>query len=166
MMIINSPQPTHSSDPREYRSSPIVAVSAVVLRARSVLLVRRAHAPLAGDWALPGGAVELGETLAEAVVRELREETGLTVQPLTVLDALDKMERDANGAVRYHYALVVFLCRVVEGTLRPASDAEDVRWFPARKLSEGAEVSLGPDSLRMVELGLRRQETAPWIEAP
>ena len=142
---------------REYPASPMIAVSAVVLDAGSVLLVRRGHAPLAGKWALPGGAVELGETLAQAIIRELQEETGLTVEPVAVLDALDKIERDADGPVRYHYALVVFLCRRTAGKLRAASDVADVRWFPVEELLDGSESCLGPDSLRLIELGVQRQ---------
>lgn len=141
---------------RNYPSSPVLAVSAVVLHAGSVLLVRRGHAPLAGEWALPGGVVELGEPVQEAIIREVREETALTVEPIALLDALDKIERDADGAVRYHYVLVVFHCRVIEGTLLAASDAEEAQWLPARELLEGREFSLSPDSLRVVEVALRR----------
>lgn len=108
-----------------------------------------------GDTWRRGGA---GETLAQAIVRELQEEASLTVEPIAILDALDKIERDADGAVRFHYGLVVFLCRWTKGTVCAASDAEDARWIPARELLEGAEFPLRPDSLRLIELALLRQD--------
>ena len=97
---------------REYPKSPLVGVGAVVFDADSVLLVRRAKAPLAGEWSLPGGAVELGETLEEAIVREVAEETGLRVMPLQVVKVFDHIDRDAEGGIRFHYVLVDFLCRI------------------------------------------------------
>jgi 8-oxo-dGTP diphosphatase len=145
---------------RTYPSSPVLAVSAVVLHAACVLLVRRAHAPLAGAWALPGGVVELGEPLAAAVIRELQEETGLKVEPVKLLDAIDKIDRDADGAVRHHYVLAVFHCRMIEGTLHAASDAEEARWVPVRELLEENDYFLSPESVRLIKLALS-QEPGP-----
>ena len=99
-------------------------MGAVVFNADCVLLVRRAKAPLAGEWSLPGGAVELGETLEEAIVREVAEETGLRVVPLQVVKVFDHIDRDGEGGIRFHYVLVDFLCRIdAEGGMRQREPA-------------------------------------------
>lgn len=123
---------------REYPDAPIAGVGAVIVRAASggdpqVLLIRRGQEPLKGQWSLPGGAVELGETLEEAICREVLEETGLSVQALDVVQAFDRISRDAEGRVRYHYVLIDFLCRIVEeaevpATVVCATDALEARW--------------------------------------
>ncbi|MGA7884453.1 MAG: NUDIX hydrolase [Acidobacteriaceae bacterium] len=122
---------------REYPDAPIAGVGAVIVRGGeepSVLLIRRGHEPLKGEWSLPGGAVELGETLEEAICREVLEETGLVVEPAGMVQALDRIVRDADGRVRYHYVLVDFLCRVTGGSLACASDAAEARWAGAEDL--------------------------------
>jgi 8-oxo-dGTP diphosphatase len=116
------------NEPREYPRRPVVGVGAVVVREGSVLLIKRAAEPLAGRWTLPGGAVEIGETLEEAVVRELREETGLTVRVLELVEVLDRITRDPSGHTRYHYVLLDYLCEPVEGELRAASDVAAAAW--------------------------------------
>ncbi|HET9086144.1 MAG TPA: NUDIX hydrolase [Acidobacteriaceae bacterium] len=141
---------------RAYPSSPIPAVSAVVLNGDAVLLVLRGHAPLAGEWSLPGGVVELGESLEHAVTRELQEETGLTVEPTAVLDAVDKIDRDARGSVQCHYVLVVFHCRYAGGTLQAGSDAEKAQWVPVHEISLTNKFTLSEDSLRVIELAFQR----------
>jgi ADP-ribose pyrophosphatase YjhB (NUDIX family) len=93
-----------------------------------VLLIRRGQEPLKGEWSLPGGAVELGETLEDAICREVLEETGLIVEAVDVVQAFDRISRDAQAQVRYHYVLIDFLCRVVGGSLACASDALEGRW--------------------------------------
>jgi 8-oxo-dGTP diphosphatase len=123
---------------REYPEGPIVAVGAVVLDGDRVLLVRRGKAPLAGEWSLPGGAVELGETLEGALRRELKEETGLLVEPVGLAAVLDRIHRDSAGAVEYHYVLVDYVCRAAGGELRCASDAAEVRWVTLEDLRRGA----------------------------
>ncbi|MHB8303146.1 MAG: NUDIX hydrolase [Acidobacteriaceae bacterium] len=154
-MIANRPP----ENLREYPSHPVVAVGAVVLDGDRVLLVRRVHAPMAGVWALPGGAVELGETLAQAVVRELTEETGLIVEPVAMLDALEKIERDPAGNVQYHYVLVEFLCRCTGGAMQAASDAAEVRWVPWDELQDASKFALSADSLRLIAAAVCRDES-------
>ncbi len=112
---------------RAYPDRPIAGVGAVVITAEGrVVLVRRARAPLAGHWSLPGGAVEVGETLEQAVVREVREETGLDVDVGPVVEVLDRIFRDDDGRVRHHYVLVDYLCRPRGGDLEAGTDASDV----------------------------------------
>ena len=124
---------------REYPDAPVAGVGAVIVRRNSggeleVLLVRRAHEPLKGEWSLPGGAVEVGETLQEAIGREVLEETGLVIETVDVVEAFDRISRDPDGRVRFHYVLVDFLCRVKGGSLVCASDALEARWAGADDL--------------------------------
>ena len=111
---------------RRYPARPIVGVGGVVFIDQQVVLVRRRHPPLAGRWSLPGGAVELGETLHEGLQRELQEEIGLQTRVGPLIELLDRITRDSDGRVRYHYVLADFLCHRVSGTLKPGSDAETV----------------------------------------
>src|SRR5215204_2107248 len=119
---------------RDYPARPFVGVGAVVVQDGCVLLVRRRQPPLAGEWSLPGGAVELGETLEQAVIREVFEETGLHVRVGPVVEVLDRIEHDAAGRVRYHYALVDYLCWPDAGTLAAGSDVEEVALAHPRDL--------------------------------
>jgi 8-oxo-dGTP diphosphatase len=113
---------------RTYPERPIVGVGAVVLDGDRVLLVKRANEPLKGEWSLPGGAVDVGETLEDAIRREVREETSLDVEVGPVVDVLDRIRYDPDGRVKFHYVLVDFLCRPTGGEIRRGSDAEEVVW--------------------------------------
>ncbi len=108
---------------RRYPDRPVVGVGAVVLVDGHVVLVRRAHEPLKGAWNLPGGGVELGETLEAACAREVLEETGLVVEVGAVIEVFDRIAHDEAGSVEYHFVLVDYLCRPVGGALRCGSDA-------------------------------------------
>ena len=112
---------------RLYPPRPLVGVGGVVVTADGqVVLVRRATEPLAGQWSLPGGAVELGETLASALAREVLEETGLEVDVGPLVDVIDRIFTDDAGRVRHHYVLVDYLCRPRGGQLEAGSDADEV----------------------------------------
>ena len=111
---------------REYPPRPIVGVGGVAFVGGRVLLVKRRFEPLAGRWSLPGGALEVGETLAQGLARELREETGLDVEVGPVVDVFDRITRDQEGRVRFHYVLVDFLCTVQAGMPAPGSDVAEV----------------------------------------
>ncbi|MDR8730336.1 NUDIX hydrolase [Burkholderia pseudomultivorans] len=113
---------------------PVPAVIGVVLRGRDVLLVRRANPPDAGCWGFPGGKIEPGEPVADAAVREIAEETSVDVEALDVFTALDAFDRDADGTLRYHFVLVVVLCRWLRGTPVAGDDALDTRWFGVAEL--------------------------------
>lgn len=122
------------TDARAFPSRPIVGVGAVIVDGEHVLLVRRGRPPLQGEWSLPGGAVDVGETLASAVQREVREETGLIVDVGAIVDVLDRIHMDHAGRVEYHYVLIDYLCAVVGGHLQAQSDAADARWVPRAQL--------------------------------
>src|ERR1700690_4657876 len=96
---------------REYPDAPLVGVGAIIIEQNRVLLVKRGHPPLAGEWSIPGGVLEIGETLREAAVREAREETCLTVEPSDLLGVYDRVLRDDTGLTIYHFGLIDFLCR-------------------------------------------------------
>ena len=123
---------------REYPDSPWVGVGALIFDRDRVLLVRRGHAPSLGEWSIPGGALEIGETLADGVKREVREETGLVVEPLATVDVVDRIARDDAGRVQFHYVLVDFLCRVTGGSEACADDAVGLRWAAMDELEEVA----------------------------
>ena len=116
------------SDGREYPSVPRVGVGAVVLDAGRVLLVRRGKPPLAGKWSLPGGMLELGETTAEAARREVAVECGLQIRVGEVAGILDRVVRDVEGRIRYHWVLVDYVAFVESGELCAASDADEAQW--------------------------------------
>jgi mutator protein MutT len=137
---------------REYPEAPIVGVGAVVIDQGRVLLVRRGHAPLKGEWSLPGGALELGETLQQGVVREILEETGLVVAPVGIVDILDRITHDEeSGCVQFHYVLIDFVCRVSGGDLVVGSDADEARWVAPGELQEYA---LADVTLRVIQKAL------------
>ena len=127
---------------REYPLAPIVGVGAVVIHEDRALLIRRGHVPEKGQWSLPGGALEVGETLLEGVRREVREETGLEVAPVALIEVVDRISRDAEGSVQFHYVLLDYLCRVTGGEVCCATDAVDVRWARRDELNEVADFTV------------------------
>jgi len=143
---------------REFPEQPLVGVGAVIIEAgrerdARVVLVKRAHPPIQGQWSIPGGALEVGELVREAAVREAREETGLIVEPGDLLGVYDRVVRHADGRVQYHYVLVDFLCRVVGGKLQAAGDAAEARWFTREELPP---LKLAQDTLEVITKGFQK----------
>jgi 8-oxo-dGTP diphosphatase len=119
---------------REYPAHPVVGVGAVVVRGDRALIVRRAHEPRKGEWSLPGGLLELGESLADAARREVKEETGLEVVIGPVVETFDRVHRDAAGRIRYHFVIVDFVCWSDDGDPVAGSDAEAIAWVTAAEI--------------------------------
>ncbi len=137
--------------PREFPNLPLVGVGVVVVREKRVLLIRRAKPPRQGEWSLPGGLQKLGETVFEAASREVREEAGIAVQPLAVIDVVDLIEWDERR-VRYHYTLIDLLAAFIDGEAVAGADAAEVLW------AEQAEVErrvLWQETLRIIDRACR-----------
>lgn len=136
---------------REYPDRPFVGVGAVIVENGRVALIKRGHAPAAGEWSIPGGIMEVGETMRKAVVREAREETGLIVEPGELLGVFDRLLRDTDGRARYHYVLVDFLCTLIGGELKAGGDAAEAQWFTEEEV---AKLSLPEDTAEVIRKGV------------
>ena len=141
-------------DNRRYPRRPIIGVGAIILKRDRILMAQRGKQPLKGWWSLPGGALETGESLADGVRREVREETSLEVRPLGILEVFERIMRDASGAPEYHYVLIDYVCRITGGDLRPGDDVCAVEWvkrrdLPKRPITEG--------TLGVIEKGFRER---------
>ena len=139
---------------REFPETPLVGVGAIIVEDSRVVLIKRAHPPLQHRWSIPGGVLEVGELVRDAAIREAHEETGLTVDPGELLGVYDRVLRDANQRVQYHYVLIDFLCRRVAGDLVAASDAAEVRWFTREELPA---LKLAEDTLEVIGKGFAKQ---------
>jgi ADP-ribose pyrophosphatase YjhB (NUDIX family) len=131
-----------SEEERRYPKRPLVGVGALIFRRDRILMAQRGKDPLKGWWSLPGGALELGESLEAAVCREVLEETGLEVEPVRLFEVFERIIRDAAGAPEYHYVLIDYICRVTGGKLFPGDDVSAVDWvrradLPALQITEG-----------------------------
>lgn len=138
---------------RKYPDRPIVGVGGILIREDQVLLVKRGKEPGLGQWSIPGGAVRIGETLKEAVIREVQEETHLQVEVFTLVKVLERVFRDPEGRVAYHYVLVDFLCRYQGGELQADTDAQDARFVALSDLP----------SYRLVPVTLEVIRRAAWL---
>jgi 8-oxo-dGTP diphosphatase len=138
---------------REFPQVPLVGVGAIIIEEAHVLLVKRLHPPLQAQWSIPGGVLEVGELVRDAAIREAREETGLTVEPGELLGVYDRVLRNPEKRVQYHYVLIDFLCRRVAGDLSAASDAAEVRWFARKELPA---LKLAEDTLDVIRKGFTR----------
>ncbi len=122
------------TDSRSYPARPVLGVGALILNGGSILLVERGKEPLKGYWSLPGGAVETGESLETALMREVREETGMVVVVKRLVEVFERIIEDINGRAKYHYVLLDYLCEVTDGAERAGDDASDVRWIARQDL--------------------------------
>lgn len=138
---------------REYPSAPLPSVGAVVCHGDKVLLVRRGQEPSRGKWSIPGGVMELGETVRETARREVMEECGVEIEAGEVVEVRDAIVRDDAGRIRFHYVLVDVIARYVSGDPRAGSDVEDARWASKEDL---AKLDLSPDLPPLLQSCLER----------
>jgi 8-oxo-dGTP diphosphatase len=141
---------------RDYPDRPIVGVGAVIIEGGRALIVRRGTEPLKGEWSIPGGVLELGETLREGAEREAKEETGLTVEAGEVLEVVDRIMRDPEQKIQYHYVLVDFLCRRISGEAQPGADASELRWVTLAQLHD---LPIAPSAAAVIRKAFERAES-------
>ena len=120
---------------REYPEAPVISVGGLVVRQGEFLLTKRGKEPLKDIWTLPGGAVELGERLEQAIVREIKEECNIDVHPLGIIEVFEQIFKDNAGRVRFHYVIVDFLLEYRGGEARPQSDTAELAWLTLDELS-------------------------------
>jgi 8-oxo-dGTP diphosphatase len=137
---------------REFPQAPLVGVGAVIVHDSRVLLIRRGHDPMKGHWTLPGGVLEVGESLTQGVAREVREETGLEVEVLELVELLDRIHHE-DTRVRFHYVIADYLCRLTGGELLAASDADAVRWVERAEWNSHSALKIDPITARVLERG-------------
>jgi mutator protein MutT len=136
---------------KQYPSGPVVGVGGVVVRDGRALIIRRAQEPRKGEWSLPGGVVELGERLTDAVRREVLEETGLEVDVGPIVETFDRVHHDTDGRVRFHFVIVDYLCRSATGDPVAATDAEDLAWVTGEELDA---YGVNPHAAAVIRKGL------------
>ncbi len=137
----------------DYPNRPLVGVGVVAVKDGRVLLIRRGKPPREGGWSLPGGRQRLGETVRETARRELREETGVEAEVTALLDVVDSITRDDDGAIAYHYTLIDFLAEWRAGEARAGGDAAEAVWADPEDL---APYELWDETLRLIQMGLAR----------
>ena len=121
---------------KEYPKHPIVGVGAIIIRNGRILIVKRKSEPGKGKWSVPGGLVELGETVGQAVVREVKEECGLDVEVDSLIDVVDSLTKDERGDIKYHFVILDFFVKLKGGKLKPGDDAEEVKWVPLKEVEK------------------------------
>jgi ADP-ribose pyrophosphatase YjhB (NUDIX family) len=119
---------------RRYPTQPVVGVGAIILKDGAILLEQRGNHPAQGQWTIPGGVVEVGESLETAVVRETKEETCLDIEVVGLIDVVDQVHCDVQNRVEYHFVIVDYVAQVVGGELKAASDAADLKWVPLNEV--------------------------------
>ena len=142
------------ADDRRYPKRPMVGVGAIIFDGARILMAQRGKEPLKGWWSLPGGALEIGERLEQAVCREVLEETGLVVEPVGLFEIFERIMPDSEGSVEYHYVLIDYVCRITGGDLQPGDDVSRVEWFRRRELSH---LQITEGTLGVIEKAFRKR---------
>jgi len=132
---------------REYPERPLLGVGAIIENQGRILLVRRAHPPLKGEWSIPGGLVEVGETTKAAITREVLEEAGLEIEPVKLVEVFERILRDEDSRVQYHFVLIDYLCKIIGGSAKAGSDVDEIRWA---KLDELEACRVAPETCAVV----------------
>src|SRR4051812_37578770 len=148
---------------RDYPDRPIVGVGAVIIHDGRALIVQRAGEPRKGEWTVPGGVLEVGETLRSGVEREVLEETGLVVKAGPVVDVYENIWPDASGKTQFHYVLVDFLCELIAGDLRCATDASAARWITLEELDGMELIGKTAEAIRK---GFEMNESGANVKTP
>lgn len=148
---------------REYPKAPIAGVGVVIVKGDKVLLIRRGKEPGRGRWGLPGGAVELGETVAQAAKREVDEECGIEIEVRDVIEVIDRIIPDDDGQIRYHYILIDLLAEHRRGDPIASSDASEARWVCRKELDQ---LELSQATSRVIRKGLHKGATELQGELP
>ncbi|HXU15322.1 MAG TPA: NUDIX hydrolase [Terriglobales bacterium] len=138
---------------REHPKQPLIGVGALIVEKGCVVLIKRGKAPLLGEWSIPGGMLELGETLHQGAEREALEETGLVVRATELLGVFDRIVPDDDGNIVYHYVLIDFLCQLVSGKLHAGADAADAQWFTPETM---AQLPLAEDTAGVIRAALAK----------
>ena len=121
---------------REYPSIPVVCVGAVIFNDSKILLIKRQHEPKAQLWTLPGGIIEIGEKTEQAIIREVKEECGILIKPIKIVDVIDYIERDTSSKVLYHYVIIDFEAEYISGVMNASSDALEAKWFSKSEIKK------------------------------
>jgi 8-oxo-dGTP diphosphatase len=140
---------------REYPDRPFVGVGGVVIRNGSALLIRRGAPPLEGQWSIPGGMLETGETLIEGVRRELLEETGLEVRVGELIEVFERINPDASGKTQFHFIVLDYLCETDSDSACAGSDVSDVAWATPAELKK---FSLTETATRIIQKAFERAQ--------
>jgi len=138
---------------REHPTQPLIGVGALIVENGRVVVIKRGNAPLLGEWSIPGGMLELGETLRQGAEREALEETGLVVRATELLGVFDRIVPDEEGNIVYHYVLIDFLCQRLSGELRAGADAADARWFTPEEIEK---LPLALDTAQVIQAALAK----------
>jgi mutator protein MutT len=136
---------------RDYPDRPLLGVGAIIVRDEQILLVRRSNPPMQGEWSIPGGLVETGETTREAIIREVREETGLEIEIVKLAEVFERIVRDRDSRVQYHYVLIDYVCRATTGEAHAASDVSEVRWVNTDRLEK---LAVAPETCEVIRKAL------------
>jgi len=138
---------TNNPNGRWYPSHPFIGVGALIVKDGRYLLIKRGKEPSKGKWSIPGGKVELGETLVEAVKREVLEECGIQIEIIKIFNVMDRILKDENGRTKYHFVLIDYYAQYISGEARALSDADDMKWVTAEEI---VNLDMNPKSREII----------------